>query len=239
MSQSVSLNHWQPFYNLSDFEFTNFIQYNLKNHEYNSVDSLNEIVFNQFYSDFDKFDSNLNPDLIFFMNSNIINNECQYYFDDTVKESLDKLDINDQIFSLLSININSIPKNLDYFINSCLNVVDFNFDVISFCETKLTDHIDQLYEIHNYNKFTNNNTRNSGGVALFVKKCYVNVLIRNDLKRNFDFLESLFVEIKCQEGSNIVIGSIYRRPNSNLNNFLQEIEYIINLLNREDKKYIC
>ena len=55
------------------------------------------------------------------------------------------------------------------------------------------------------------------------------------MKRNLEFLESLFVEIKCQNSNNIVIGSIYRRPNSNLNNFLQENENIINLLYRENK----
>ena len=220
MSQFTYFNHWQPFYNLSDLELNRFIQSYLSDSEYNSIDNLNKIVFNQFDSEFDKFDSTLNPDLNFFENSNIINNSCSYYFNDCVKEHLNKLDKDDKYFSLLSMNINSLPKNLDYFVDSCLSVVDLNFDVISFCETKLTDNIEQLNEIDNYNRFTNNNTRNSGGVALFVKKCYLNVLVREDLKRNQEYLESLFIEIKSQNNNEcIVIGSIYRRPNSNLNDF--------------------
>ena len=72
MSQFTYFNHWQPFYNLSDLELNRFIQSYLSDSEYNSIDNLNKIAFNQLNSEFDKFDSTLNPELNFFENSNMI-----------------------------------------------------------------------------------------------------------------------------------------------------------------------
>ena len=233
-------NHWQPFYGLNNFEFDCFIQSNSINQKNFSIDFLDNIIFNQFNANYDRYNPDLNPDLNFSLFSDRVSENCRYYFNDTIKNSVikDNIDstIDNNFFSLLSLNINSIPKNLEYFVNTCLNCLDFEFDIISFCETKLNNDIDQLYTIKNYNKYTNNNTRNSGGVAIFVKKCYTNVLRRNDLERNLFCMESLFIEIKCNNNKNILIGSFYRRPSSNLNEFLNELENIFDLIRNENKK---
>ena len=232
------INNWQPFYELNDFEFSYYIETNLGITENYSIDRLNEVVFNQFNLTYNEYDCNLNPDLNFFLH-NETNINCQYHFNDTFQNSIVEPN-NNHMFSMLSININSIPRNLNYFITTCLDTIDFKFDILSFCETKLNDDIEQLYIIENYNKFTNNTSRKSGGIALFIKNIYSDILERSDLRRSSNFLESLFVEIKdnklCNINSSILVGSLYRRPNSNLNDFLDELEIIINLVNIENKK---
>ena len=40
----------------------------------------------------------------------------------------------------------------------------------------------------------------------------------------------------CNNNCNILVGSLYRRPNSNLNDFLNELETIVSLANNENKK---
>ena len=89
----------------------------------------------------------------------------------------------DNSLSMLNININSIPKNFDNFMSGSVNVLNFSFDILTFCETKLNDVIDELYTIDGYQKFTNNNSRNSGDLAIFIKNNFSNVVIRKDLER--------------------------------------------------------
>ena len=66
---------------------------------------------------------------------------------------------------------------------------------------------------------------------------------RNDLERKLSYIESLFIEIECNVNNNhnnnsskILIGSLYRRPSSNINDFLSELENIFNLIANENKK---
>ena len=171
-------NNWQPFYELNNVEFNSYIHSIFGNKEYFSVDYLNNVVFKQFNVIYDRYNSDLNPDLNFSSFSDWAEKDCKYYFTDTIKNTVingnNSNAVNSRkLFSLLSMNINSIPKNLEYFVDTCLNCLNFEFDILSFSETKLSDDIDQLYTINNYNKYSNNNTRKSGGVATFVKKMLI------------------------------------------------------------------
>ena len=181
------INDWQPFCELDDFEFHYYMQTTFRTNENHTINRLNEIVFDQFNLVYDEYDYDLNPDLNFFSCSGITDIRCRYRFNDTIQDSLIEPDSNKHVFSMLSMNINSIPKNLNYFETTCLDTIDFKFDILSFCETKLSDDIEQLYEIKNYKKFTNNNSRKSGGVALFIKDTYTDIFARTDLERNSNF----------------------------------------------------
>lgn len=67
-------------------------------------------------------------------------------------------------FKIAFHNINSLPMKLTTFMNEC----DFfyNFEILGFCEIKLSCDIVQLF--HHYSLYTNNVSRDKGGVALYI-----------------------------------------------------------------------
>lgn len=223
-----------PFSTLDNFDFDVFIGSSVFNSNCqfsnNKFDLkyLESKQFIQFENDVDSIESSLDPDVNFYNNSSNYSNECKYYFNDS-------FDINPKInqFSFLTLNINSIPKNLLSFETQFLNNLNYNFKILGFVETKLTDDIENLYHLNSYNQITNNNTRNSGGLALY---CHsdLEVIVREDLNRKTVFMESLFVEV-VSGGKNRIVGLIYHRPNSNKNDFVNMLENILNILSRENK----
>ena len=52
------------------------------------------------------------------------------------------------ILSVISLNINSLPLNLHSFIDECINPMNHQFDVMTFCESKLTNDIQHLCHVH-------------------------------------------------------------------------------------------
>ena len=93
---------------------------------------------------------------------------CNYYFLNSNDNELNNLPNN---FSLVCHNIIcSLHLHFDEFIDQCLTPLHHSFDVIGFCESKLTQDIETLYNIPNYTMYTNNVSRHSGGVVLYIKK---------------------------------------------------------------------
>jgi len=93
---------------------------------------------------------------------------------------------------------------------------------LSFCETKLTTDIQHLFNVPNYNAYTNNLSRQSGGVALYVRNWHDSQL-RPELTIMEHCLETLFIEIKNQE-VNLVVGVVYRRPHTDFKHFLDKMK---------------
>ena len=134
--------------------------------------------------------------------------------------------------NVISFNICSVPKHLDEFITTCIHN-DSSPDAICLSETKITNAIDNLYKLEGYYKLTLNNTRDSGGLAIFVKTHH-KILIRSDLKVQ-ELLETLFIEIQ-QPSGNIIVGVIYRRPKTNIKLFFEKLKPIITIVSSENKK---
>ena len=65
-----------------------------------------------------------------------------------------------------------------------------------------------------------------GVVALYVPQCF-ECTVYEELNVMNDSIDSLFIEIPIPQNKNIVIGVIYRPPNSNPNEFLT---YLSNLI---------
>ena len=228
-----SLFGYFPFNELNDIDLINELN-NQNNLVYNLAD-LDELVFNQFEINNVCNNIDIDPNHNFFKDDvNFENfNNCKYYFVETLNltESVNSID---NSLSMLNININSIPKNFDNFMLGSVNVLNFSFDILTFCETKLNDVIDELYTIDGYQKFTNNNSRNSGGLAIFIKNNFSNVVIRKDLERKLSYIETLFIEFKLNRRS-VVVGVIYKIPNSNINDFLETLDQITSTLADENK----
>ena len=226
-----------PFFSLSQVDFDSFISSGLFNSNCQisscnfNIEYLNNKCFNQFEIDFDAVESSLHPDLNFFNNCNYdYALECKYCFNNSfVSEDM----TNANQFSILSLNINSIPKKFDLFEIQFLNNLNYNFDILGFVETKLTHDIEHLYQLNSYNQYTSNNTRNSGGLALY---CHsrLEIISREDLIVKTACMEALFVEI-VSGGRNKIVGLIYHRPNTNKIDFINKLEDILENLSRENK----
>ena len=71
---------------------------------------------------------------------------------------------------LLVYNITSIPNNLDTFlINNGLLTSQNSVNFMAFCETRLSDSIEHLYNIKDYKLLTNNRNHYGGGVCMYIK----------------------------------------------------------------------
>ena len=144
MSSLIHHNDWQPFsmLNNSELEIVLF-ENDLVNQNY-FIYNQNKITFNQFCSDVHNVFKDLDPDTNFFTKIRDICSQCDYYFAD----SLDIINNKDNL-SIFSLNINSISKNFDCFINTFFNNPDIKFDILGLNESKLTDEIENIFEISN------------------------------------------------------------------------------------------
>ena len=193
---------------------------------------LNELNFSQFDTDNDSPLFDIDPDNLLLNHMNI--HDSKYYFCDTLSDIINNQNKAEKI-NILSYNVNSIPHNLENFLDTEINECISNVDIFAICETKLNDDIESLYNISNFKLYTNNRNRHGGGVALYISDRFRNHKLRNDLvTQSLDF-ESLFVEIEnCN--TSILCGSIYRPPNGNFINFIEILSDLLDRMAAENKK---
>ena len=103
-----------------------------------------------------------------------------------------------------------------------------------FCETKLSNYIEHLYNIPNYNAYHNNLSRHSGGVSLYINT-KLDSKLRPELSIQEAYLEAIFVEISLASGDTIVVGQIYRRPHTDKKMFLDKLKGILDVVRNENK----
>ena len=65
----------------------------------------------------------------------------------------------------MTLNIRSIPNNLDNFIYDILHPLKCSPDILSFTETRLSPDIEEFYNIPNYSLVCNSRNRNEGGIC--------------------------------------------------------------------------
>lgn len=214
-----------PFHNLDDSSFFDVIHVPSTF----SMDKLNNMRFNPFVYDNNKVNANYEPDNFMQNVLGYRNPECQYVFPNNIPEPLKSTNTN--IFSMISLNINSIPQHFDNFIEQCL--MARKCDLIALCETKLTDSIQHLYKLQGFRDFKLNISRHSGGLAVYINNKH-DCLMREDLTVKEVYMEALFVEIR-NKGKNIVVGNIYRRPNTNPRQFLARLDDVLSGICAENK----
>ena len=119
-----------------------------------------------------------------------------------------------------------------------LNSLDFNFSFIGLSETWLDDNKEEFYDLNGYssvNRYRNNKT--GGGVSLHIQNG-IPFILRNDLDYFDSEMENVFMKIdRCifNTDSNIVIGVIYRMPNSSVDVFNDRIAVVMNVIQKERK----
>ena len=86
--------------------------------------------------------------------------------------------------TLLSMNIRSIPTNIQSFIDLILANSCVRFDVIGFTETRLDYDLISVYQLPGYNMFTKCRNRNGGGVAVYITSNFYCTMLNE-----FSFIE--------------------------------------------------
>ena len=162
------------------------------------------------------------------INSDEIDDELEFQFQAHSCSYVDCNEFNSIVskspsnLSAFHLNIASLSKHFDE-LGDLLALLNCKFSVIGISETKsLTDsetksplETDKDFAIPGYKKFFTPTESAKGGVALYVSLEFV-YKPRKDLDKMCYLsrhLESCFVEIVLPNGTNIIVGTIYRHPN--------------------------
>ena len=162
--------------------------------------------------------------------------ECQYYPDDH-KFNHDAGD-----FSVIQLNVRGLLGKTSKFaqlLNRCRE--QRQLDVAILNETWLTDRTEKMINIEGYQLETvNRDNRKGGGVGFLVSK-YVKYKRRRDLEELpmnvMNQTENCFIEVLFDR-KHIIVGSLYRPPNTNETEFLSYFKNLLEVLGREKSEFI-
>ena len=141
-------------------------------------------------------------------------NQCIKYLNSTTNNDL----------SLFHLNIRSVNKNFEQ-LSLLLDNVNIESLVIGLTETWLTDTPHTMYHLPGHDLIFNNRVnRRGGGVALYVP---VRFNYTTDVNVMNQTMETVFIEIALHNKKNIIIGTIYRPPSADPNNFLHEMQQFL------------
>ena len=157
-----------------------------------------------------------------------IHDKCAYY------TTIENVDMNNN-FSVIHMNVRSMKNKRDEIL-SFLTRSDIQWDVICISETWLKDDITKYYDIDKYNLFAScRQIGEGGGTAIYVHTNH-DVIERKDLEC-VEF-ETNFVQLKVATQSGIktiLIGEIYKPPNSINANFVTYVEKVLEIIENERK----
>ena len=138
--------------------------------------------------------------------------------------------------SLLHLNVRSLKKNfssLQYY----LQTLDLSFDIIGLTETWLNhDSVDSFKPAGYRTEHSYRSSKSGGGVSLLISK-NLKYKRRDNLSFISDDCECVFVELFNSDlrKSGLLVGSLYRAPNSNISAFNDQFSTILSAIKRESK----
>ena len=180
--------------------------------------------------------NNVDPDENIFTENCRKNCKSDYYLESTFKIRSQNC-VDNTYLSLIHLNIRSFQKNYSNFENY-ISALDFEFSIIGFSETWLIDSNKSFCSIVGYNhEYLYRQDKIGGGVSLFIKD-NVKYFVRSDLSILNKHIEVIFVEIdknQYQSSKNIVVGTLYRPPNTDIEIFNAHLNNILEILKSENK----
>ena len=193
----------------------------------------------------DEFDTPLieiDPDMQFYLESNYIKNtKCDYYIEDKFVKNISKIQEQKRVLSMFHMNIKSLPKHFGE-LQQYLNMLEYDFSLIGISETWLNENNTDLYDLNGYVTIKGcRKERRGGGASLFMRD-EISFATRNDPGFFDSEMESIFIEIDkdiFRTNSKIVIGLIYRMPDSSVDVFNERISDILNTVCKEHKIFDC
>ena len=247
----IETNHWTcpsclsiifPFNNIEDTPtfvstVTNPTAHNL------DLDSLNNMVYDPFDAGADDAGGggaldDIDPDLNY-LNSlgGTSQKNCKYYYSNTLHDEIKPKMANAKL-SVLHLNIRSLPRNFDILLPT-IHASGLNFNIIALSETWLKESNADCYGIPGYvHKYLTRGDKTGGGVSIYINQNWT-YKIRTDLNINNDDIEILWVEIdkdSANTPTNLVLGTVYRRPGSDPSIFNSLINDTITSILAENKK---
>ena len=139
--------------------------------------------------------------------------------------------------NILHCNIRSLPKNLNL-LEEILSSLNTKPNIIGITETKLNEFSTSNVDIESYNFFHKDSSTNAGGAALYVSN-NLKTSSRPHIKFDMTSVESCWCQIDTSNNKKpIIVGCIYRHPNSDLAEFTAQLNNIIQDLNPRFQIYI-
>ena len=196
-------------------------------------------------SEDDSLCSDYNNNMSFSDDSNNNGSECNSdvimnnYIDVNNLNSLLKVKKSDKnaVFNLLHINARSLKKNHDEILN-LIHIAASPIMAIAISETWLNTTNQNYYQIAGYNFVSQPRIGKSGGGTGIFLQTHYNFSIRTDLCHNNEYIECLFIEISQTKKANIIIGCIYRPPNTDVSSFNLVINNILHSIAAEKSKLV-
>ena len=179
------------------------------------------------------------PDLQYFNDLTQFNSlrNCDYYLEDSFIKKFCTNNNENINLSLIHFNARSLSKNMNQW-SSYLNSLNFKWNIIGVSETWLNNDNAHLYTFNGYSHYyLTRDKKKGGGVSIFVVND-INVISRHDLNVMNDFMEVVFIEIPKEyykSKKNIIIGVVYRPPNTDLPEFNIKICEILDKIKNEHK----
>ena len=142
---------------------------------------------------------------------------------------------------MIHTNIRSVAKNMNKF-DSYLNNLKNEFPIIALSETWLTENNCDRYGIDGYNaKHNFRPNGGGGGVSIYIKD-FIHYTTRDELCFQNKTLDTLFIEInkdQFNKKQNIIIGVIYRPPDTDMKEFNDYVIKCLTQIKEEKKLRIC
>ena len=133
------------------------------------------------------------------------------------------------------INTRSLVANFDAFVTH-LNLQ--KYDVIGVTETWLQNgDQENMVNVNSY-KFLGKSrvTRRGGGVGLYIRQ---DIFCETIFSVSLEFIECLWVKLKLSPNNIVIMGILYRPPNSDVTQFLNYLEDVLSNLYSEYDDILC
>ena len=205
-----------PFFNLHNKEFSSL--FGLWTKELDFEADLYNIINN-----LDKNDES-DPDLM-------LNNLTSYYYSTSdINRVLKKA--GPKALTLYHCNIRSLPKNISL-LSDLIYALSSKPDVLALTETRLNENTTVNIDVPGYKFYHSDSPTAAGGAGIYVSE-NLKCIPRPDLKLSIENVESCWVEIDSTKKSKnqMVIGCVYRHPNSNIENFTEQLDDMLRYLNQ-------
>ena len=137
-------------------------------------------------------------------------------------------------FSMLHLNMRSLPKNLSL-LEDFITTVEEAPEIIAISETKSKENNIHNISIPGYSFINTNSRTAAGGVAIYIAN-ELDFFRRRDIELSGDNIESCWVEIRREKLKNVVIGCIYRHPLNDRQHFLESLREQLENLNNKGKE---
>ena len=141
--------------------------------------------------------------------------------------------------SILHVNARSLIANQDALYEN-LQTLNHKFSILAITELWTTAENENAINIPGYSKIIKSRVGSrGGGVGLFLDtNLEINAKVRDDLSCSDDnIMESLFVQISQNRLAvkDIIVGVIYRPPNTSVSKFSDSLTQILDKINKEDR----